>query len=63
MGIFLQVVLPIISVFIIGYLLQMWKKLDVKPVSAVTIYVFIPFLVFQAFMMKILVANFPSLSS
>lgn len=49
MGIFLQVVLPIISVFVIGYVLQMWKKLDVKPVSAVTIYIFIPFLVFQAF--------------
>ncbi|MGP4073410.1 AEC family transporter [Piscibacillus sp. B03] len=49
MGIFLQVVLPIVSVFAIGFILQKWKKLDVKPVSAVTIYIFIPFLVFQAF--------------
>ncbi|NIK13290.1 AEC family transporter [Alkalibacillus almallahensis] len=49
MGVFLEVVLPIISVFIIGYLLQKWRKLDVKSVSAVTIYLFIPFLVFDAF--------------
>ncbi|MDQ0160479.1 AEC family transporter [Alkalibacillus salilacus] len=49
MGVFLEVVLPIISVFIIGYVLQKWRHLDVKPVSAVTIYVFIPFLVFDAF--------------
>lgn len=49
MGIFLEVVLPIISVFAIGYGLQKWRNLDVKSASAITIYIFIPFLVFQAF--------------
>ncbi|PKR77940.1 AEC family transporter [Halalkalibacillus sediminis] len=50
MSVFIEVVLPIISIFIIGYALQKWKKLDVRSVSAVTIYVFIPALVFQTFL-------------
>ncbi|RPF54328.1 AEC family transporter [Aquisalibacillus elongatus] len=49
MGIFLEVVLPIISVFVIGYVIQKWRHLDVKTASAMTIYIFIPFLVFEAF--------------
>ncbi len=45
----MEVVLPIISVFLIGYLLQTWRRLDVRSVSAVTIYIFVPVLVFQVF--------------
>ncbi|TFB24432.1 AEC family transporter [Filobacillus milosensis] len=49
MGVFFEVVLPIISIFVIGFVVQKWRKLDVKTASTLTIYVFIPFLVFQAF--------------
>ncbi|GAA0449794.1 AEC family transporter [Alkalibacillus silvisoli] len=49
MGVFIEVVLPIVFIFFIGYVLQKWRKLDVRSVSAVTIYIFIPALVFQVF--------------
>ncbi|GEL77749.1 AEC family transporter [Tenuibacillus multivorans] len=49
MSLFIEVVLPIVSIFAIGYILQKWRHLDVKTASAITIYVFVPFLVFQAF--------------
>lgn len=49
MTIFFQVVLPVILVFFIGYLIQKWKKLDIKAVSTVAIYVMVPSLVFRTF--------------
>ncbi|MDV2582815.1 AEC family transporter [Alkalibacillus haloalkaliphilus] len=49
LSVFIEVVLPIVLIFFIGYVLQKWRKLDVRSVSAVTIYVFIPALVFQSF--------------
>ncbi|RPF54319.1 AEC family transporter [Aquisalibacillus elongatus] len=49
MGVFLQTVLPVISIFFIGYILQKWLKLDVKSVSSVALYVMLPCLVFQTF--------------
>jgi predicted permease len=47
--IFIQVVLPILVVFLIGFSVQKWKKVDVKPVSTVAIYVMTPCLVFRTF--------------
>ncbi|CAM3785505.1 AEC family transporter [Alkalicoccus chagannorensis] len=49
MTIFVDVVLPVLCVFAAGYAVQKWKKLDVKPVSVVALYVATPALVFQTF--------------
>lgn len=49
MQIFIQVVLPVILVFFIGYLIQKWKRLDIKPISTLAIYVMTPCLVFRVF--------------
>ena len=46
MGIFIDVVLPVVLIFAGGYVLQWFKLLDVKSVSAVCIYLFVPCLVF-----------------
>lgn len=49
MEIFIQVVLPVILVFLFGFLVQKWKKIDIKPVSTVAIYIMTPCLVFRTF--------------
>ncbi|WP_088104926.1 AEC family transporter [Halalkalibacter urbisdiaboli] len=49
MTIFIQVVLPVILVFTLGFLVQKWKKVDIKPISTVAIYVMTPCLVFRTF--------------
>lgn len=49
MTIFIQVVLPVLLIFICGFGLQKWKGLDIKPLSTVAIYIFIPMLVFETF--------------
>ncbi|MGM8215825.1 AEC family transporter [Bacillaceae bacterium W0354] len=49
MGLFVEVLLPIVSVFLIGFVLQKVKKLDVRSISSVSIYIFMPALVFQTF--------------
>src|SRR5690625_1890817 len=46
MFLFLNVILPIIAVFAAGYILQKIRLLDVKSVSAVSIYILMPALVF-----------------
>ncbi|SEI93055.1 hypothetical protein SAMN04488127_0819 [Bhargavaea ginsengi] len=46
MGIFIDVVLPVILIFAAGYVLQWFKLLEVKSVSTVCIYLFVPCLVF-----------------
>ncbi|MEN2768610.1 AEC family transporter [Ornithinibacillus xuwenensis] len=46
MVLFLNVILPIMAVFGAGYVLQRIKAVDVKAVSTVSIYIFLPALVF-----------------
>ncbi|WP_227935643.1 AEC family transporter [Alkalihalobacillus deserti] len=49
MQIFIQVVLPVLFVFLIGFVVQRWKKIDVRSVSTVAIYIMTPTLVFRTF--------------
>ncbi|MBU9722861.1 MULTISPECIES: AEC family transporter [Bacillaceae] len=49
MTIFFEVVLPVLLVFLAGYLLQYWKRVDIKPISTIAIYVMTPALVFRTF--------------
>lgn len=47
MGLFVEVVLPVLLVFLAGYGLQKWKRLNLQSISTVSIYVFTPCLVFK----------------
>lgn len=58
MSIFIEVILPIVSIFALGYVLQRIRKMDVRSVSAVTIYIFVPALVFEAFYTRDLSGEF-----
>ncbi|MDQ0206516.1 AEC family transporter [Alkalicoccobacillus murimartini] len=49
MSIFIQVVLPVILIFAVGYLIQKVKKVDIRPISTIAIYVMTPCLVFKTF--------------
>ncbi|ARK31190.1 AEC family transporter [Halalkalibacter krulwichiae] len=49
MDIFIQVVFPVLLVFLIGFFVQKWKKIDIKAVSTVAIYIMTPSLVFRTF--------------
>ncbi|WP_018923354.1 AEC family transporter [Salsuginibacillus kocurii] len=49
MEIFLEVMVPVLLVFVTGYILQKRKMLDIKPVSTVALYVMTPALVFDTF--------------
>ncbi|MEW9053271.1 MAG: AEC family transporter [Neobacillus sp.] len=49
MTIFVQVVLPVLLIFLSGFGIQKWKRLDIKPISTVAIYILTPMLVFQTF--------------
>ncbi|MBM0065327.1 AEC family transporter [Alkalicoccobacillus gibsonii] len=49
MTIFIQVVLPVILIFMIGYILQRVAKVDIRPISTMAIYVMTPCLVFKTF--------------
>ena len=33
MSMFLEVVLPVCMIFLVGYLIQSWRKVDIKPIS------------------------------
>jgi hypothetical protein len=46
-GLFVEVVLPVLLVFLAGYGLQKWRKLHIPSVSTVALYVFVPCLVFK----------------
>ena len=48
MGLFLNVIVPIVSVFAVGFILQKKKALDIRSVSSVSIYVLMPALVFSS---------------
>jgi predicted permease len=47
--VFINVVLPVIFIFLTGYALQKWKRADIKSLSTVAIYVMTPSLVFHTF--------------
>ncbi|WP_163526933.1 AEC family transporter [Halobacillus ihumii] len=49
MTIFFQVVLPVIIVFIAGFVLQKFLRLEIKSLSTVTLYIMLPCLVFETF--------------
>ncbi|PIC76130.1 transporter [Sporosarcina sp. P19] len=48
MGLFFTVILPIISVFIVGFILQRVKGLHIKSISSLSIYILSPALVFTS---------------
>ncbi|PIC85412.1 transporter [Sporosarcina sp. P20a] len=48
MGLFFTVILPIISVFIVGFILQRVKGLHIKSISSLSIYILSPALVFSS---------------
>lgn len=49
MTIFIEVVFPVILIFLIGFIVQKWKMIDIKSVSTVAIYIMTPALVFRTF--------------
>src|SRR5690625_2882778 len=49
MTIFFQVVFPVILVFAFGFLVQRWKRVDIKPISTVAIFIPTPSLVIRTF--------------
>lgn len=48
MSLFFSVVLPIVSIFALGFILQRFRGLDVRSVSTVAIYIFLPALAFNS---------------
>lgn len=49
MSIFINVVLPVLIIFAAGYSIQKWKRLSIKPVSTIALYIMTPCLVFRTF--------------
>lgn len=49
MGVFVEVVLPVLAVFLSGFVLQKSVRLDIKSVSTVGMYIMLPCLVFETF--------------
>ncbi|NEU30034.1 AEC family transporter [bacterium LRH843] len=47
MHIFLEVIFPVVLVFIVGFMIQKRLKVDIKAISTLVVYVFIPCLVFR----------------
>lgn len=47
--IFVTVILPVILIFLSGYILQRVFRLDLKPISAMAIYILTPALIFRTF--------------
>jgi malate permease and related proteins len=47
--VFIQVILPVILIFFSGYIVQKIFKVDIKPISTISIYVLMPALVFTTF--------------
>ncbi|WP_255242149.1 AEC family transporter [Evansella sp. LMS18] len=44
---FFQVVLPVMLIFLTGYVFQKWKKVSLLPVSSLIIYILVPSLIFR----------------
>lgn len=51
-NLFVGVVLPVLIVFAAGFGLQKWKRLNIRSVSTVAIYIFVPCLVFKTLVEK-----------
>lgn len=49
MMIFTQVILPALLIFLIGYIVQRWKRMDLKSISTFVVYILTPALVFRTF--------------
>ncbi|SIS39665.1 AEC family transporter [Salimicrobium flavidum] len=49
MGIFVEVVLPVLAVFLAGFVIQKRARLDIRSVSTVGMYIMLPCLVFETF--------------
>ncbi len=49
MAIFIEVVLPVLLIFAASFGLQKWKRIDIRSVSTVAIYILTPALVFPTF--------------
>lgn len=49
MAIFFQVVLPVVIVFLAGFILQKYLRLEIKSISTVVLYILLPCLVFETF--------------
>lgn len=49
MSVFINVVLPVLLIFLAGFSIQKWKRLNIKSISTVAIYLLTPMLVFQTF--------------
>ncbi|GBG95692.1 membrane protein [Ligilactobacillus salitolerans] len=49
MGVFEQVMLPVLLIFLVGFIFQKIFRLEIKPLSTVAIYLLLPFLVFKTF--------------
>ncbi|MDE5415554.1 MAG: AEC family transporter [Bacillaceae bacterium] len=49
MTIFVNVVLPAILIFLSGFVVQRWKKMDLKSISTLAVYILTPALVFRTF--------------
>ncbi|MCM3759537.1 AEC family transporter [Alkalihalobacillus oceani] len=47
MGIFFEVIVPVLLVFAVGFVLQKTKKIDTKAISTLVVYIFMPCLVFR----------------
>lgn len=48
MSVFIDIMLPVFSIFFVGYLIQKFNKLHIKSISFIAIYIFIPSLVFKS---------------
>ncbi|WP_173915569.1 AEC family transporter [Halobacillus sp. Marseille-Q1614] len=49
MAIFIEVVLPVILIFLSGFLLQKFMRMEIKSISTVVLYIMLPCLVFETF--------------
>lgn len=58
MVIFLQVMLPVLLIYLSGFGLQKALKLDIKPISTLAMYLLLPFLVFKTFYERRVDLNF-----
>ncbi|ENH95894.1 hypothetical protein J416_13651 [Gracilibacillus halophilus YIM-C55.5] len=47
MAIFIEVMLPVLLVFMLGFGIKKWKSIEIRSVSTIALYVFMPFLVFE----------------
>ena len=47
--VFVEVILPVILIFLSGYIVQKIFKVDIKPISTMSIYILLPALVFETF--------------